>query len=220
MKNPWLGFKHSDYMVHPDDVQAFEDHNSRSQDKYKFLPFLAPEPWIGRLDAPIVILLANPGATLENLAGAREENKYREEFSIKNLNQDLDKFPHYFLNPLLASDPGGEWWSKRMRELIDATSLEAVSNSILSLETIPYHSVNFKSPRKEISTQNYTYKILDEAISRGAVVLAHRQIRHWEAKVPSLKGYKNLFQPNSVRSTYFSKGNYPKAFSRLLDAVE
>ena len=220
MKNPWLGFTHSDYMVHPDDASAFEDHNSRVEDKYKFVPFLAPEPWVGNVEAPIVILLANPGATKENLAGERETNPYREEFSIKNLNQSIDQYQHYFLNPLLQDDPGGAWWSSRLRELIDATSLEAVARSVLSLETIPYHSMNFKAPRQEMATQEYTYSILDAAVKRGAVILAQRQLSHWAAKVPSLKGYNKVFQPNSAQSAYFSEGNYPEAFPHLVNAMK
>jgi hypothetical protein len=175
---------------------------------------------VGSVDAPIVILLANPGATKENLAGEREGNPYREEFSIKNLNQSIDQYPHYFLNPLLANDPGGEWWSSRLRELIEATSLEAVARSVISLETIPYHSMNFKAPRKEMATQEYTNSILDSAIKRGAVILAQRQLSHWQSQVPALKGYKKVFQPNSAQSAYFSTGNYPDAFPLLVEAVK
>ena len=220
MINPWINMDHSEYMVHPDDKTSFEDHNSRVTSNYKFIPFLTPEPWVGNINAPIVILLANPGATKENLAGERETNSFRKDLSIKNLSQSNQEFQHYFLNPELKDDPGGQWWNNRLSELIEETSLQAVADSIVSLETIPYHSVSFKAPKLKIPTQDYTYEILDAAIKRNAIIIAQRQISHWQAMVPSLKGYARVYQPNSPQSAYFTSGNYPAGFDEFVRAVK
>ena len=89
MKNPWLGFKHSEQMVHQLDEASVKEYNLTSKRDYQYLLNLAPEPRIGNISGNLLVLYSNPGATKENLYGVNPP--YYElvvEKSIKNLNCD------------------------------------------------------------------------------------------------------------------------------------
>ena len=87
-------FKISNYMVHEKDKDAFEDHNSRVNSDYKFLPHLAPEPWIGNTKAPVLVLLANPGATRGDVVGKPQKSaELINETWVRNKNIELDLMP-------------------------------------------------------------------------------------------------------------------------------
>ena len=218
--NPWAGFKHSEYMVHPDDVASFENHNNRVKLEHKFIPFLAPEPWIGNVESKVVILLANPGATKENLAGKRERNTFRQELAIKNLNMENMEHPHYFLDPSLLSDPGGKWWRTALGRLIKDTSLEKVSQNVLSLEALPYHSRYFEVPALEIPTQRFTAQLLREAVNRDAFIVIYRQLDYWISQVPELKNYpRKTLNPINIQRVWITPGNLRNGYEQIVELL-
>lgn len=220
LNNPWLGFKYSDYMVNEIDEEAFREHNRVASSKFAFIPFLTPEPWIGNPKADVVILLANPGATKENIAGQREENPFRHELSIANLNDEAMDYPHYFLDPRLANDPGGKWWRAALGSLIKGSSLESVARSVMSLEALPYHSGNFAMPPSPIPTQEYTFQILREAMARNAFVVIYRQPEYWFEKVPELVSYKHkTADPNTTQRVWITPGNLKNGYDEILERV-
>lgn len=93
--NPWIGFSHSEVMVHPLDKDAVEHHNKTSKREYQFLLHLAPEPWIGNIAGKLVVLYSNPGATELNVSGvAQPLHNLVLEKSIKNLHQENREYPH------------------------------------------------------------------------------------------------------------------------------
>jgi hypothetical protein len=218
-KNPWRNFEASDQMVHENDRASVESHNSKVEPKYRFLLQLAPEPWIGSIDAPIIILYANPGATPANLLGEKEPNRKILELSLQNLRQEFSEFPHFFFNPTLKSEPGGRWFRKRFRELIEATSLERVAQSIATVEAAPYHSVNWKSPKTPIPTQEFTNDIVRNAIAKGALILRARHVKGWVKAVPELSQYANVIYPSSAQCAYVSANNYKGTFERIVEAI-
>ena len=218
--NPWAGFEHSEYMVHSDDEDSFKDHNSRVKLAHRFIPFLAPEPWIGNVDSKVVILLANPGATKENLVGDRESNPFRQELAIKNLHMEKMGYPHYFLDPSLHSDPGGKWWRSTLGKLIKDTSLENVSQNVLSLEALPYHSRYFETPALEIPTQRFTAQLLREAINREAFIVIYRQSDYWISQVPELKKYpRKTMNPINTQRVWITPGNLRNGYEEIVNLI-
>ena len=218
--NPWAEFEHSEYMVHSDDEGSFEDHNSRVKLAHRFIPFLAPEPWIGNVESKVVILLANPGATKENLAGKREPNPFRQELAIKNLHMEKMDYPHYFLDPSLHSDPGGKWWRTTLGKLIKDTSLENVSRNVLSLEALPYHSRYFETPVLEMPTQRFTAQLLREAINRDAFIVIYRQSNYWISQVPELKKYpRKTMNPINTQRVWITPGNLRNGYEEIVQLL-
>ena len=218
--NPWIDFEYSDFMVHPWDLNAFESHNAKAGKGSRFIPFLTPEPWIGCVKSSVVVLLANPGATKENLQGEREANPARIDLSIRNLHMDELEYPHYFLDPRLQDDPGGKWWRRSLGTLIKQTSLRRVASNILSLESIPYHSNQFEAPDMEIPTQEYTNQILRDAIERDAFIIVYRQPDFWLSQVPELIDHVNkTMYPNTTQSVWITPGNLKNGFDQVVSRL-
>jgi hypothetical protein len=82
-------------MVHPLDVPAVSRHNQTSRQEYQFLLHLAPEPWIGNLEGNLLVLYANPGATLDNLNRVQQTCKLVLDGTSKSFNK------HVKINELL-----------------------------------------------------------------------------------------------------------------------
>ena len=221
ISNPWQDFKYSDFMVNKLDELAFHEHNRIASKQFKFIPFLTPEPWIGNPEASVVILLANPGATKENIAGVWEENPFRHELSIANLHGEQMKYPHYFLDPRLKDDPGGKWWRKALGTLIAESSLEQVANSVMSLEALPYHSGNFALPPIPIPTQEYTFQLLRDAMARQAFIVIYRQPQYWLSNVPELAEYVHkTSEPNTTQRVWITPGNLKNGYEEILRKVK
>jgi hypothetical protein len=219
--NPWAEFEYSDFMVHALDQAAFDAHNRIATKNFKFIPFLTPEPWIGNTNANVVILLANPGATKENIDGQRESNPFREELSIANLHGEYMEYPHYFLDPRLTSDPGGKWWRAALGTLIKETSLDQVANSVMSLEALPYHSGNFALPANPIATQSFTFELLREAMARQAFIVIYRQPDYWIENVPELARYQHkTMDPNTTQRVWITPGNLKNGYEELLEKIK
>ena len=122
---------------------------------------LAPVPYVGKLKRASVFLLSlNPGL---NHSDYIQDNlpQFREIYQ-NNLQQiGNDDFPFYYLNPLICSHPGYNYWSKKFRDIIERIKiteniswLEAqkkISKNIALLELIPYHSKKFNLDKSIIN---------------------------------------------------------------------
>ena len=220
MNNPWLNFTASTDMVHPLDRESVDLYNSKAKPEYKFLTHLAPEPWIGNLEAPLVVLLANPGATKDDMAGTNQKSAdLINQLSILNLTHQNTEYPHFFFDPKLQGTVGHKWYAKRFSQLIRETSPQIMAKNVLSCELVPYHSFSWKKPKQMPPTQEFTYEIVNSAIDRGAIILIGRGKSIWMENVPKLKNYSRYFQPSSSQCAYVSRNNYKNAFSEILNAV-
>jgi hypothetical protein len=218
-KNPWVGFKFSDSMLHPDDADSVEFHNRSSKSDYQFLLHLAPEPWIGNLHGNLLVLYSNPGATQDNLNKVFQPKHHEVmEKSISNLNQEITSFPHFHFDPELKDTEGGKWFRSKYRWLIEETSDRAVSENLITCELAPYHSVKWKVPRRKLPTQEFTYEIIRNAMSRGAVILLARTPKIWLENLPELENYPKVFRPNSINASISPK-NYPGNFDKIINSV-
>ena len=219
--NPWKKFEISDSMIHEADVEAVRQHNSRVGSDYQFLDHLAPEPWIGDTSARVLVLLANPGATLQDVQ--RKPQKLASlinQLSIANLRGELKDYPHFFFDPRLIGSDGYNWYASRFAHLIKETSAQNVSQKILSCELVPYHSFSWRKPRLLPPTQQYTFNLVVEAMKRDAVILIGRGRAEWFKNVPGLEKYSRYFQPSSPQSAYVSPNNYGKNFEKILQAIQ
>lgn len=220
IENPWVNFKISESMVHELDKDCVNEHNKKVEAKYRFLTQLAPEPWIGNQNANILVLLANPGATSDDLSGKLQKNaELINMLSISNLKGEIREYPHFFFDPQLTGTDGFIWYSKRFRYLIEATSQRNVANKILSCELVPYHSFSWKKPKIMPVTQQYTFELVKQAMKRDAVILIGRGKRDWFDNVPGLEKYLRYFQPVSTQCAYISPKNYGKSFKKIVEAL-
>ena len=221
MINPWSNFEKSDSMVHPDDRTIFEHHNQHSKPEHQFLAHLAPEPWIGNVEAPIVVLLANPGAT--SLDVKREEQPKALEIiskSISNLRQEPMDYPHFFFNPNLSETAGQSWYLKAFKTLLQDFDSKHIAKNVLTCEMAPYHSKNWKKPSNDFPTQKYTNHLVRKAIQRNSIILMHRARKLWREMVPELEKYPLKYVPSSWQSAAISPGNYKASYESIQIRLE
>lgn len=220
MDNPWSNFQLSSQMVHEWDKEVMEKHNLNASSDYKFLLHLAPEPWVGNVEARLVILYANPGATISDVSG---ENQFRSskilERSISNLRQEKSNFPFFFLDPELRKTQGQSWYLRTLKFPLESIEQEKLAKNVLTCEMAPYHSLKWRKPKTEFPTQRYTNYLVSRAIERNSVILIHRGHSYWQENVPKLRNYNKAFKPNSARSPYISPGNYPDCYEDILEAL-
>lgn len=216
MNNPWLDLEISNSMVHPNDREIVDFHNRNSKQKYQFLLHLAPEPWIGRVNSAVVILLANPGATDLDLRGKpqyKADQIIQKSFS--NIKQEKMDYPHFFFDPELNGTQGQKWYFKAFKSLLKDFSAQHLSQNIMTCEMAPYHSKNWKQPRDNFRTQKYTNQLVKDSMEREALILVHRSRKLWYEMIPGLDKYPYKYLPSSWQSASISPGNYKKAFESI-----
>jgi hypothetical protein len=196
---------------------------SDHQNDYYYHTNILPEPFYGSPDAPVYLLLANPGFSDEDKE-YHDSEKFKGIIS-RNLNHEKSEYPFYFLNPELKDSPGGEWWLKRVRELILNTSLEQVARGIFTVELMPYHSKKFKLLPESISknglfpSSDYSIHLVNEAMRANKHIIVMRSSKLWEKAVPELKTYNRRYQLNSPQAVYLTSKNLPE-FSKICTAIQ
>lgn len=220
MRNPWLDLPARPPFVLPCDRDVVEQFNvrvrARAREDLRLQLQHLPEPFLGRKGAPVVLLNLNPG-----FSEADDEWHSNPKFVAElrsNLAHRASRWPFYLLNPRLQS-PGHAWWRSRMRELIDATSAEAVARNVLCVELHAYHSVRFGLGRIVVPSQAYGIHLVREAMARGALIVRMRAQRRWFEHIPELPDYGRLIRTNSAQCAYLSRENLGPEFEQVVDAI-
>lgn len=209
--NLWRRLPETRPFVLPVDADAIERFNWKAKEHVKVDLNLLPEPFIGRFDAPIVLLNLNPGWSSDDARWHRSPGFSRRLWA--NLKQERSPYPFYLLNPSQKQDfgeysPGGKWWHNRLRVLIEHVgSLEAVARGLLCVEFFAYHSKRFGRRIQPIPSQEFSFSLVRSALSRKAIVVILRSRRLWMEAVPELLTYKRQFTLRNPRSTYLTPNN-------------
>lgn len=205
-QNPWteLPLHGPDFVLAQDDARV-RDLNRRAPPAPNIDTTLWPEPFLGRKDAPVVLLSLNPGwSPLDGLWYAKEQFKALARANL--LQQDAD-YPFYLLNPRLKDAPGSIWWNARLRHLIGAVGRERVARGLLCVERFPYHSPKFGAGF-DVPSQVCSDHLVRTALQRGALVVGMRARHRWETAVPQL-AQPGVVWLNSPQATYLTPGNFP-----------
>lgn len=198
------------------DRPAVEAFNRTATERTRVETSLLPEPWVGCTDAPILLLLLNPGMSDDDLALHRRPAFRRRIFACHR--RELAPFPNYYLDPDVTG-PGARWTARILRPLVAEFGAQAVANAVGALEFFPYHSRSFAHHRLRVPSQEFTFSLLRSAIGRGAVVFVTRGRGLWEAAVPELRGYERTFRTNSVQNVVISPRNCPEGWEAARNAA-
>jgi hypothetical protein len=223
MRNPWDDLPTTPPYVLPDDreqVLAFNDRPGRLP-IHKLQLQLLPEPYIGRVDAPIVVLKLGPAYSPLDTRFT-EDPRCREVWRRNALHETLD-YPFYPLDPFLAWTSSAAWWSRRLGQLIVQFGERLVAENLLCIEAFPYHSVRFPGTRGTMTSQRYGFWLAERAMERGALILMANRPRVWHRAVPALEGYPRLYHARVKHGGYVTPGFYPDGFpevERLLRDLE
>jgi hypothetical protein len=218
VRNPWERLPQVPPYVLAEDRPHIDEFNRTAREDVSIHLELFPEPFLGRSDAPVILLNLNPGFDeLDRLA-----HHDRAEFVAAcrdNLVHALVDYPLFLLNPALADSPGGRWWLQRLGPLIGECGLRAVAQRVLCVEYFPYHSKKFKALRTRLDSQLYGFQLVIAALKRRALVVAMRSEEKWLQAVPSLRGYDRLYRLDSRQNVTVSARNCPDGFRAIVESV-
>ena len=215
MINPWTNFPNQLPFVLNCDSVPVAAFNQKQGALYQLQLGYIPEPFIGNLDAPVVALNLNPGLDPRDLP-YHCQNPWKQ-ILIDNLTHQYSGF--YYLDPVMTPLLGASWWNKKLKQLIQNTSLQRVNKGLLVIEQHGYHSSKYKS--LNVCSQLYNFFLVMEALDRNAIIVIMRGKSEWYKKVPCLEHYAktgNVLEMNSPQNTSFSPGNI-NGYSKIVAAL-
>lgn len=197
--------------VHPDDKSTFEDVQYCQEASYiklvedirfphyadaTFHLGLLPSPYLGDLDhAAVYLLFQNPGfAVGDYYAEGLHEIRTSE---IATIRQQSQEFPNPWLNPRYLWTPGGQYWWKKLRAIVQYVmsemqlshrdALKFVSRTVAILEWMPYHSKTLRIAATRahslVSPQKARHFVLNEVLPRvqqdEACIIVARHVPEW-----------------------------------------
>ena len=191
MRNPWLGFDVrtiAPRYVHPADEAVVNAYEAKRRGRdYELATHLLPGPWVGRLDAPVVMLMANPGVSERESHptwSPSPTERHRAHASLRQKHLDL---PYYWLDDELSDTDGYRWAAQQLNRLVADVGREDVARNLLALSAHPYHSISFDDRLRALPSQRFTLAVLRRAIANDALVIAVRARKYWFTVVPELE---------------------------------
>jgi hypothetical protein len=144
---------------------------------------LVPEPWLGRRDAPVCMLLLNPGVgDDDHLVHADAVFRTRVAGALAT-----DDSPHFHLaDPTLSA--GRRWWSHALasvRRDLKIRDASALSDAVSAIQLFPYHSREFAHLGVRVPSQAATIARVREHLERGTILLVRSSLS-WVGVVPEL----------------------------------
>jgi hypothetical protein len=214
--NPWLKVPDSAPFVLADDRPAIDRFNASAPSRTRVETDLLPEPFVGRVDAPIVLLALNPGVSDGDFALHRQA-AFRDLVRACHRQASTD-WPYYYLNPNVEG-PGARWSRRVLGPLIRAAGLEAVARGIVLFEYFPYHSRAFAHRALRVPSQQFGFGVLRQALKTAAAVFVTRGRALWEATIPELAQHPRLFRTNSTQNIVISPRNALAGFEHALSGL-
>ena len=229
MKNPWHEYFDRNYkdMYHPQDRQHVHAFNKSvsgqsSSENYKLRRDFEPLPYLGNPVAPVLVLLANPGAG----GSGREKNvKFtgrKLELHKRNLLHQQERIADYvdrFDSPdenILESP----YFKRHTKQLAELTSTESVASKIFFVNYHAYQSKSWYPIPFIFPTQHYTFFLIEQAIKRDALIIMSRNKLGWCTAVPQLFDYRNRIEFLNTRNIYLTKGNFRRGeFKKILERL-
>jgi len=216
--NPWKALPRRPPFVVTSDAPYIEAFNQRfaAKKSHRIDTRLLPEPFVGRPDAPVLLLALNPGWSPKDLRWNRRSSFRHRVRSC--LSHAAATWPFYHLDPS-EKGPGARWWRRNLGRLVKDSSSEAVAQHVLCVEYFPYHSDEFHHGTLRLPSQSYTFELVRSAIHRRALIVLVRGGDHWLGAVPELERYHRLFRTRNPRTAAISPRNCPEAYARILRRV-
>jgi hypothetical protein len=216
-ENPWHRLPDIPPYVLPDEAAAVREFNlTASRHHFLHVDDLLPEPFIGDRNAPVLLLGNNPGFSEAGLPGRREPTFARR--MRDNLLHRPAEHPFVYLDPDF-NGRSKRWWERKLKHLLERFGTRVVANSILAVEHFPYPSRRYGHRRLVLPSQDYSFRLVGEAMARGAVIILMRGKRRWERAVFGLAQYKRFIILKNLQQPTVSPGNCPR-FEEVVRAVE
>jgi len=219
VQNPWLHTPRQAPHVLPQDKPAVDRWNASLSraDPRRIELHVLPEPVLGLHDAPVVVLMANPGSTPGDRHIPREW--------VTQVNWDAlmtpGGTPMYSLDDRAATFPGGIWWRQATRGLLAPGRTYAdLAAKILVVQYHGYHSAKASLPREDLPSQDFAIALVTAAMSRDAAIILGTASKFWLTRVPALRSYRFLVTKNSPQAKSLSPGNLGAGYAIVTAALD
>jgi len=217
MKDPWVNLPLQPDYVLPADREPIADFNATTDNDHRIHLELLPAPFLGRPNAPVVLLNLNPSfSEKDHVAHA---DPYFAQTSRANLVHGDLAYPFYLLDPRNAFSSGASWWVRYLRTLLASVERQRLANSLLCVEYFPYHSPRFPALPRTLESQTYSFWLVRRAIEREAVITVLRGDSYWREAVPELEKYSRSYRLRNWQSVWVTEGNCPEGYPEVLRAL-
>jgi hypothetical protein len=138
LPNPWLRLPRTAPFVLRADRAAVDAFNSQAREEHVLHLNLLPIPFLGRQDAPIVLLNLNPGYHPDD--DTLQASPYFVGSCRQCLKHSLGDYPFFFLDPHIEGNqpgPGHRWWNRILRPLLKLYRPELLAHALLCVEFFP-----------------------------------------------------------------------------------
>jgi hypothetical protein len=217
--NPWLRVPREEPYVLPEDKAAVYRWNASLDpgDPRRIELHVLPEPVLGLLDAPVLVLMANPGST----PGDRHiDRSWLTPANWEALTMPGGA-PMYCLDDRAATFPGGIWWRDATRGLLAPGRTYAdLAAKILIVQYHGYHSAQPSLPREQLPSQDFAIAVVTEAMNRDAAIIIGTASQFWLRRVPGLGRYRHLVTKNSPQSKSLSPRNLGDGYAIVSAALD
>ncbi|MCG3181442.1 MAG: hypothetical protein BIFFINMI_03838 [Phycisphaerae bacterium] len=216
-ENPWRRLPRKAPYLLPEDKALILKFNESAREGVEFHYDLLPEPFLGRPDAPVVLLNKNPGYSPNDLATHTDPA-----FATKARGNLLHKgaaFPFYLLDPAEVRALGYKWWTGKLKSLVKTLGPRSVAQSVLCVEYFPYHSRRFGNRGPAVPSQKYSFDLVRSATSRNALIVVMRGKKLWFEAVPELRDYRRLYHVRNPQNPSISLANCPDGYEAVVMAI-
>ena len=214
MYNPWRRLSTKPPFVLSDDlpyIQAYS-HFHENDDLTINLNH-TPEPRLGPVKAPVIILQLNPSYLRTELDGPTDYDRVSRDFiSMKDES-------HEHLGAALLD----HWWQPRLSQLIADVGAQQLSKRLCSIEFFPYRSLRFGHGKLRLPSQGYTFSLVRNGLARNALIIVTRNLELWASAVPELISRVNdtVFCLRNPQCSYYTEPNLPRGiYKKIVDKLE
>ena len=193
--NPWHRLPDKPPYVLPEDEDKVLTFNHREEQKHPLCLVLIPEPFLGRPEAPLV-LLGNISGVSESDDQPTQPRPYRLKpaFMERMRNNLLNNKPHTDSKyPFVYFDPevnppgqeGQDWWDRKLKHVLaefgDSDEAKRIlAKNLFAVEFFPYVSSSnrYAHDRLSLPSQEYSLSLVRRAIEGEAVIVSEHGERH------------------------------------------
>lgn len=216
--NPWEDLPpHAPYVLSSDAGLIDEFHAGQVTVEHRLHLELLPEPFLGRPDAPVVLLNLNPSYSDKDLV--HHADPAFAAAARATLVHESQAYPFHLLDPQFACVSGAQWWRGNLSQLLREPDDSRVANGVLCVEYFPYHSESWGWPPR-LPSQTYTFGLVASAMERGAVIVILRSKALWTDAVPDLANYPRSFTHRNRRHPWVSQRNCPDGYTAIINAIQ
>jgi hypothetical protein len=222
MENPWHRLPDKAPYVLPEDEGDILAFHKKAHQHYKPDLDLIPEAFVGRPDAPVVILGNNPGVKGLETKAYRQKPAFANRMRDNLLHRLPDDFPFLELDPNLDIPLASRsWWERKLKHLVKDFGGKQLARSILAVEFFPYVSHKYGWGKIVLPSQQYSFSLVRSAVARRAVIVVTRGQPRWLRAVKELDGYSRLILLKEVQRAPISPRNCPdEQYQEIVRAIK